>query len=281
MTTRPARGEAPRGATVIASLTNGSPWTRSLPSKAPEVSLPFWTLTMLSTTAGATAADALSTNLGLGMSATTAIVCLVCAGSLIWQLTTARYVPASYWLTVFLVVVVTTLVSDGLVESLAVSPWDVTLVFCAGLAVAFTGWWRSEHTVSVHNVLTRRGEAWYWLAVVCAFSLGSSIEDLMSAGLGLGYAAAGLFFVVVMGVMAVARRGLKLDVVVAFWAAYVVTRALGAAVGDLLTGAPEHGGVGLGTNVASAGLLAVILLIASLLRVGAHRSRGATSDTPS
>jgi uncharacterized membrane-anchored protein len=285
MITRPARVEAPRGATVIASLTNGSPWTRSLPSKVPAVSLPFWILTILCTTAGATAADALSANLGLGpglgMSATTAIMGLLVAGSLIWQLSTARYVPVSYWLTVFLAVVLATIVSDDLVDNPGVSLWAATGIFGAALAVAFTGWWCSEHTVSVHNVLTRRREAWYWFVVLCAFSLGSSVEALMSEGLGLGYAPAGFVFAFVMGVVAVARLGLKLDVVGAFWAAYILTRPVGAAVGDFLTATPEHGGVGLGANATSVVLLAFILVVGSLVRAGAHRSHGATRDAAS
>jgi uncharacterized membrane-anchored protein len=276
MATRPERGEVPRGATVIASLTNGSPWTRSLPSKVPEVSLAFWTLTILCTTAGATAADVLSANLGLGlglgMSATTAIAGLVVAGSLMWQLSAARYVPASYWLTAFLVIVFATLVSDDLIDNLGVSIWAATGIFCAALALAFTGWCRSESSVSVPNVRTRRGEAWYWFAALSAFSMGSSVEDLLSERLGLGYAPAGLFFAFVMGVIVMARVGLRLHVVVAFWTAYVLARPLGGAIGDLLTAAPAHGG---GRGASALGVsLAAVILIAGLLGAGAHHSRG-------
>ncbi|MEO7350695.1 MAG: hypothetical protein ABIR34_12145, partial [Marmoricola sp.] len=182
MTTRSSPGEAPSGATVIAWLTNGSPWTRQLANKVPEVSATFWLLTILSTTLGATVADFLSANLGpgLGMSATTANVSLVVAGTLIFQLSTGRYVPGLYWLAVVLVSVLGTLLSDDLVDNLGLSLWVVSAVFGVLLAVAFAGWHRSEHTLSVHAVLTRRREAWHWCAVLCAFSLGTAISDLIS-----------------------------------------------------------------------------------------------------
>ena len=244
MTTRPAHGETPRVLTVIASLTNGSPWRRSLPSKVPEVSVRFWILTTLSTAAGATEADAFSITLGLGMSATTAIMGLVAAGSLIWQLSTPRYSPVSYWLTVFLIIVVSTLVSDDLVDYPWVSLWAATGLFLAALAVAFTGWWHNERVVSVHEVITRRREAWYWLVVLCAFLVGSSVEDLVSEELRLGFGLTGLLFALVMVAVVVARLALKLDVVAAFWAAYVPTRPLGGAIGDLLTATSGHGGAG-------------------------------------
>ena len=163
MTTRPSGDEPVRGATVIVSLSNGHPWTRSLQHKVPDVSLPFWVLTILSAIVGATVADLLSASLGLslglGMSATTAIMGLIAATSLLWQLSTGHYLSGSYWLAVVSVSVLGTLISDDLVDNLGLGRWVATGVFCASLFAAFVGWYCTEHTVSMHAVRTRRGEA--------------------------------------------------------------------------------------------------------------------------
>jgi uncharacterized membrane-anchored protein len=272
MTDPPSPGDGPRGATVIASLTNGSPWTRPLPNKVAEVSLTFWPLTILSTTVGATAADFLSTNPRLGMSATTAIMGLVAASSLIWQLSTGRYVAGSYWLAVLLVSVFATLLSVDLVDNLGVNPWAARGIFCTVLVVAFTGWHRSGCAPPVHSVLTRQREAWYWFVVLGAFSLGTSMGDLISEKPALGITTAGLVFFGVVAVPSFARHNLRLVVVAAFWAAYVRARPLGAAIGDLLTAAPRDGGLGLRSNATSASLLVVMLVVVSLFDTGGHRS---------
>jgi uncharacterized membrane-anchored protein len=264
MTTRPSGDEPVRGATVIASLSNGHPWTRSLRHKVPDVSLPFWVLTILSAIVGATVADLLSAglglSLGLGMSATTAIMGLVAATSLLWQLSTGHYLSGSYWLAVVSVSVLGTLVSDDLVDNLGLARWAATGVFCATLLAAFLGWYCTEHTVSMHAVRTRRGEVWHWLVVVSAFSLGASVGDLVSGTLTWGYAVAGLAFGAVLAMIACAHHWMRLNAVASFWAAYVVTRSVGSSVGDFLTATPGNGGLGLGTNATSAVFLLAILV---------------------
>jgi uncharacterized membrane-anchored protein len=277
MSTRPPRGgEAPRGATVIASLTNGSPWTRLLSNKVPEVSLSFWVLTLLSTAVGAAAADLLSAHLGsglgLGMSATTAITSLAVAGALIWQLSLGRYFPRSYWLAVVLVAILSTLISDELVYNMGMSPWTPTVVFGAALAVAFTARNGSEHPVWVHSVLTRRREAWYWFVVLCAFSLGTLVGDLVSEKLPLGYATAGFVFAGVLAVITLAHHGFGLNAVVTFWAAYVMTRSVGDSLGGFMSATPRDGDLVLGANATSAVFLAAVLVLIGLVTVEAHRS---------
>lgn len=276
MTTRLSPGDAPHQGTVIASLTNGNPWTRPLSGKVPEASLPFWVLTTLATTVGATGGDFLSANLGLGlglgMSATTAIMSLVVAGTLIWQLSTARYVPGLYWCAVVLVSVLGTLVSDDLVDNLGVSLWAATAIFGALLAAVLTSWLGSAHTVSVHAVLTRRREACYWCAVLCAFSLGTAMGDLISGRLGLGHATAVLVLGGAMAMITLAHRSFRLNAVAAFWAAYVVACPFGDSIGDLLTAAPSSGGLGLSTDATSSAVLVVMLVVVGLSTAGAHRS---------
>ena len=266
MTTPPARGEAPRAPTVIASLTNGSPWTRPLPNKVPEASPSFWLLTLLSTTLGATVARSLSATLGstLGISATTAIVSLGAAAALLSQLSLGRHVPGSYWLCTALLVVLAVLVFHVLADSLGMSPWVVTGVVAAALVVALAGWRTSEHGVSAHEALTRRREASYWLVVLCAFSLGTSIGDLASHQLRVGPAASGLFFCGVMAAVSIAHRALHLNAGATSWATFVVICSLGSCLGASLT-------------ATSAVMLGVLLGVVALLASRAHRTAGRRS----
>ena len=281
MTTRSPRGEVPRAATVIASLTNGSPWTRPLTNKVPEVSVTYWILTILAATLGATVADFVSVHLGLGpgpglglgMSATTANMGLVVAGILILQISTGRCVPGLYWLAVVLVSVLGTLVSDDLVDSLGVSPWVATAVFGGLFAVVLMGLHRSEDPHSGLSVLSRRREVWYWLAILCAFSLGAAISDLTSAELRGGYATTVLVIGAMMAVIPLAAHNLGLNAVAAFWAAYVVARPFGESIGDLSTAPARDGGLGLGTLGSSASVL-LILAVVGVARAAAHHSDG-------
>ena len=247
-------------------------WTREVLNKVPEVTILFWVVKILSTTVGETAADFLSGNLGLGLPATTAVMSVLFVAALIWQLSTRRYVPAVYWLTVVLVSVVGTLFSDNLVDNLGVSLWTTTAIFSVALAAAFVGWYRSEHTLSIHTIVTRRREAWYWFAILCTFSLGTSAGDLISEKLALGYATAALIFGGVIALVAVAHYGFRVNAVLTFWTAYVLTRPFGASIGDFLTAAPKDGGLGLGTNGTSIVFLVVIVAIVGWFTVQGRRA---------
>ncbi len=274
MTTLPPGGEPVRGATIIASLDLDHPWTRPVRSKVPELSTQFWILTLLSTTVGAITAELVSADLGsglgVGMSATTAITSLLVVISLLWQVSTAHYLPVSYWLTVISLSVLGTLSSDDLVDRLGLGPWGATGLFCVALAAAFASWYGTERTVSIHTVRTRRRELWHWLVVLCAFSLGASIDDVVSERVGLGFAAAGLVFVAALAVTAFAYVRLGLPGLVAFWTAYVLAAPTGAALGNFLTASPEAGGLGLEINVTSGVFL---MAVVALLGLGARRSR--------
>src|SRR5690349_5614887 len=127
-------------------------WTRTLLSKVPEVTVLFWVVKILSTTVGETAADFLNSNVGLGLSATTALMALLLAGVLVVQFSVRRYIPVIYWLAVVLISVVGTLFSDNLVDNLGVSLWTTSAIFAAGLIVSFVAWYRSERTLSIHSI---------------------------------------------------------------------------------------------------------------------------------
>ena len=238
---------------------SGRSWTRTLLNKVPEVTILFWVIKILSTTVGETAADFLNSNVGLGLGATTALMSVLFVAVLIWQVSTRRYVPGVYWLTVVLVSVVGTLFSDNLVDNLGVSLFTSTGLFAVCLAIAFVAWYRSERSLSIHTIVTRKRESFYWAVILFTFALGTSAGDLISEKLALGYVTAALIFGGVIVLITLAYFGLKVNAVVAFWAAYVMTRPFGASIGDLLTAPHKDGGLALGTNGTSALFLVVIV----------------------
>jgi uncharacterized membrane-anchored protein len=254
-----------------ASHSDRGSWTRPVLNKVPEVTLLFWVVKILSTTVGETAADYLNENIGLGLSATTAIMALLLAAVLIVQFTVRRYIPSIYWLAVVLISVVGTLFSDNLVDNFGISLWTTTAIFGAGLIVAFAAWFRSERTLSIHSIVTRRREAFYWLAILFTFALGTSAGDLIAEKLAVGYLPSALVFGGVIAAITATYYGFKANAVLAFWAAYVVTRPFGASMGDSLTAPTKDGGLGLGTNGTSALFIAIIVACVAWFTVKARR----------
>ena len=235
-------------------------------NKVPEVTLWFWVIKVLCTTVGETAADFLNADLGFGLTGTSIVTGLVLAVVLGFQFRARQYVPGLYWASVTLVSVFGTLVTDNLTDNLGVPLLVSTVVFGVALAVVFTAWYRAEGTLSIHAIDNRRREAYYWLAVLVTFALGTAAGDLMAEALSLGYAVSALIVLAVVAVVAVGRR-LGLHPVLAFWIIYVLTRPLGASLGDLLAQPAEQGGLGLGTTVTSIVFLVAILGIVVFLTV--------------
>lgn len=272
MTSHAPPGDPLRGVTVIASLTNGSPWTRPLQNKAPRVTPLFWIATVFASTLGATAADAVSADLALGRSATSAIVSLLLVSVLIWQISTSRCRGVSYWLSVVLCSTTGTLFADTLGGNLGVGPWAATSISCVALGATLISWQHCERTVSVSTLITRRREVCCWIAILSAYVLGSAIQDLVAHTLKLGHASTVLLFAGAMVLAAVAGTGHRVPGVTAFWAAYVVACPLGAVLSDLLTATPRDGGLGLGTNATSASLMVLILIVLGAAPRHRHQS---------
>jgi uncharacterized membrane-anchored protein len=259
----------PSDAYLAQSPMNGGAkwWARRMLNKVPEITLYFWVIKILCTTVGETFADNLNENLGLGLSGTSYIMgaCLVVV--LIFQFRSKRYVPGIYWLAVVLISVVGTLVSDNLVENYGVALETTTIAFAAILAVVFASWYGSEKTLSVHTIYTTKREAFYWLAILFTFALGTSAGDFLSEQLELGYLTAlGIFAGAIVLVM-ILHFGLKLNAILSFWLAYILTRPLGASIGDYLASPTEEGGLGLGTNVTSIIFLSTILALVIFLAI--------------
>jgi uncharacterized membrane-anchored protein len=157
--------------------TNTTTTPRRLLNKVPEVTIWFWLIKILCTTVGESFADWINMQLGVGLMATAIIFTVAFAAVLAWQFSTSRYRPAAYWLTVVVVSVTGTLYTDILTDQLGVPLWISTTVFAAALAVVFGIWWARERTLSIHSIVTRPREAFYWLAVLVTFALGTAAGD--------------------------------------------------------------------------------------------------------
>ena len=207
---------------------------KTMLSKVPEVTVYFWVIKILCTTVGETAADFLNFDLDLGLTGTTVIITGFLAAALVVQVRLRRYVPGPYWLVVVLISIVGTLITDNLVDNFGVPLQTTTIVFGIALAATFAVWYASERTLSIHTIYTTRREAFYWLAILFTFALGTAAGDLLAEGLSLGYLTAGFIFGGAIGLVALAYFGFGMNAVLAFWIAYVLTRPLGASIGDLL-----------------------------------------------
>ncbi|MFF5401276.1 hypothetical protein ACFY8K_05190 [Streptomyces misionensis] len=236
-------------------------------NKVPEVTAYFWIIKVLCTTVGETAADLLNEKAGLGLTGVSVLMSAVLAVVLVAQFRTRAYRAGVYWLAVALISVVGTLISDNLTDNLGVPLETSTAVFAVVLAVVFAVWHRRERTLSIHHVDTTGRESFYWLAVLFTFALGTAAGDLVSERMDLGYWLSAVLFAAAIAAVAVAHFALGLDAVWSFWIAYVLTRPLGASVGDYLSQPTGDGGVGLGTVVTSALFLAVILALVVRLAV--------------
>ncbi|WP_406124080.1 hypothetical protein [Streptomyces sp. NBC_00989] len=235
------------------------PSPRPRRNKVPEVTAYFWIIKVLCTTVGETAADLLNEKAGLGLTGVSLLMSALLAVVLVVQFRTTGYRAGVYWLAVALISVVGTLISDNLTDNMGVPLETTTTVFAIALAVVFVVWYRREHTLSIHGIDTTSREAYYWLAVLFTFALGTAAGDLVSERMNLGYWLAATLFALAIGAVAVAHLALGLDAVWSFWIAYVLTRPLGASIGDYLSQPAGDGGLGLGTVVTSVLFLAVVL----------------------
>ncbi|MGH7881558.1 MAG: COG4705 family protein [Candidatus Dormibacteraceae bacterium] len=240
---------------------------RQMLNKVPEITLYFWIIKILATTVGETAADFLNTKLGLGLSGTSYIVAGLLIVVLFFQFRFRQYVPGIYWLAVVLISVVGTLITDNLVDNFGVALETTTIIFSVALAATFTVWYFFEKTLSIHTIYTIRREAFYWWAILFTFALGTAAGDLVAENLNLGYWISALIFGGLITGVAIAHFGFKLNAVLAFWIAYILTRPLGASIGDYLSQPSGNGGLGLGTTGTTVLFLVTILILIAYLTV--------------
>jgi len=240
---------------------------RQMLNKVPEITLYFWVIKILCTTVGETAADLMNEELGLGLTNTTYIMAAGLIAILIVQFRTRKYIPGVYWLAVVLISIVGTLITDNLVDNAGVELQTTTIIFSAVLALVFAVWYWSERTLSVHTIVTTRREAFYWLAILFTFALGTSAGDLFAEKLELGFLPSAGIFAGAIAIVAIAHFRFRLNAILAFWIAYILTRPLGASIGDYLSQPVEETGLGLGTILTSVIFLATILALVVYLSI--------------
>ena len=247
--------------------------SRQMLNKVPEITIFFWIIKIMATTVGETAADLLNAKLNLGLTYTSLLMTALFLITLFFQFRANKYVPRNYWLVVVLISVVGTLISDNLVDNLGVALRTTTIVFSVALAATFIAWYVSERTLSIHSIYTRKREAFYWLAILFTFALGTSGGDYIAEGFKLGYLNSALIFAALIGIVTLAYYFFKLSEVTAFWIAYILTRPLGASLGDFLSQPHADGGLNLGTEGTSIIFLVTILsLVIFLTRTGMDKT---------
>ena len=231
-------------------------------AKVPEITLAFWVIKLLTTAGGEATSDYLS--LGSHVTGAAVEIGLLAIG-LIWQFRVRRYTAAAYWFLAYAIAIFGTGVSDTMHLVVGIPYAGTTLLWAIVLAGIFTVWYRSERTLSIHSIVTRRREAFYWATVFATFALGTALGDFTATTLHLGYFSSVVLFFVIIMIPAIAWRGFGLNPVVAFWSAYVVTRPLGASVADYVSKARSLSGAGFGDGrTALIATLAVAIGVAYL-----------------
>ncbi|HVB90765.1 MAG TPA: hypothetical protein VND70_01570 [Acidimicrobiales bacterium] len=225
--------------------------------KVPEITAVFWITKLLTTAMGEATADffVLRYNKFLAV----AVSGVLLAVALAIQLVATRYVPGMYWLAVAMVAVFGTMAADALHIQLKVPYTASTIFFAVVLAVVFIVWHRFERTLSIHSVFTLRRELFYWAAVLATFALGTAAGDLTANTMGLGYFASALVFMAMILLPAVGYRGFKMNAILAFWTAYVLTRPIGASFADWFGKAKVKSGLGWGDGWVALVLTALII----------------------
>ena len=241
---------------------------RTLLNKVPEVTVFFWIIKILCTTVGETAADYLNETLGFGLTNTTYVTGALLAVLLVAQFRVRRYVPGLYWSVVVVISVFGTLITDNLTDGHDVPLTTTTPLFAVVLALVFAAWYAVERTLSIHTIVTSRREAFYWLSVLFTFSLGTAAGDLVAEKLSLGYGLSIAIWGGAIALIAAARFGVGVNAVAAFWFAYILTRPLGASIGDFMSqNDPQYGGLGLGATGTSYIFLGCILALVAFLTI--------------
>ncbi|MBG6226530.1 putative membrane-anchored protein [Arthrobacter sp. CAN_A2] len=258
------------------------PSARRMLSKVPEITLWFWIIKILCTTVGESFADYINMALGVGLVATAVIFTVVSAVVLAVQMKLTRYRPGAYWLTVVIMSITGTLYTDILTDQAGVPLGLSATVFSAVLAIVFAIWFVKERTLSIHSIVSVPREAFYWLAVLVTFALGTALGDWTLELTGWGPGLSILLPLALIGVVTALWR-FGANPVLTFWVAYILTRPLGANIGDWLGLTPAEGGIGLGTFATSVLFLAAILATVVYLTLSkadvVERPRTGTAQT--
>jgi uncharacterized membrane-anchored protein len=219
-------------------------FAKPIAAKVPEITFLFWVIKILTTAGGEATSDYLALDHGRLVAGFVEVVIFLIG--LVWQFRTRRYVAAAYWFLAYAIAIFGTGVSDALHLFVGIPYAGTTALWAVVLALVFWFWYRSERTLSIHSIYTRRRESYYWAVVFATFALGTALGDFTATALHLGYLASGIMFFVIILIPAVAWSRFRLNSVVAFWFAYVITRPLGASFADYFSKPHSLSGVNYG-----------------------------------
>jgi uncharacterized membrane-anchored protein len=229
------------------------------------ITLFFWVIKILATTVGETGADFLIFNLHLGLPVTSLLMGGVLLAVLYAQIRSKQYIPWLYWVSVVMVSIVGTLITDNLTDNLDVPLITSTVAFSIALMATFWIWYKVEGSLSIHSIYSVRREAFYWATILFTFALGTAAGDLLAESVGLGYAISALIFASVIALISTGFFAFKMNGILAFWLAYIITRPLGASIGDYLSQPIAEGGLGLGSVDTTALFLTAITALVAYL----------------
>ena len=248
-------------------------------TKVPEVTLAFWIIKIAATTLGETGGDTVSMTLNWGYLAGTALFLLLLMLLVVWQTTARRFHPFLYWATIIASTTAGTTMADFADRSLGIGYTGGSAILFISLMAVLALWYWSQGSISVETVNTPKVEAFYWAAITLSQTLGTALGDWLADTGGFGYEGGALVFGAGLAVLAAAYYWTKVSRVTLFWAAFILTRPLGATVGDLLDKPIKHGGFDLSRPIASAVIAAFIVACIVLLpqRAGTHPGQSETA----
>ncbi|TLH81861.1 hypothetical protein C1S82_01610 [Mycolicibacterium cosmeticum] len=240
--------------------------------KLPHVTALFWALKIAATTLGETGGDLLAQTLHVGYLVSTAIFLAAFLVAVICQLKAGRFHPAVFWTVIALSSTAGTTLSDLMNRTGGIGYTGGAAILTTGLAVVFVIWWRSGQTLDVENVATLRGELLFWVAILFSNSLGTSSGDFLADSVGLGFRDSAILLGIVMLALLAAHYFTRINAMILFWIAFILTRPLGATLGDFLSKPRDHGGLQWGTMWTSAALLAVLigLIVYQIVHIRRH-----------
>lgn len=257
----------PTSVEPIGPIQKGINMNKELLNRVASLGILFWVVKIVSTTVGETAADYVSVNLNLGLSYTMVLMGVITLLVVIWNFRQKRYFPPSYWSLIVMMSIEGTLITDLLVESTGVSLLVLDVVFALAMALVFALWYKKERTLSIHEINNDSREKFYWIIVLTTFALGTGVGDTVSEFLSVGYLYSLIIFGAIFILAGVLYYFKTISSVLAFWIAFIVTRPIGASLGDLLIQDPKVGGLGISTAVVNVVFFVVIIASVAYLTV--------------
>jgi uncharacterized membrane-anchored protein len=236
---------------------------KALINRVASVGVLFWVIKIFSTTVGETAADYVSENLGLGLIKTALLMGVITLGVTLWNFRQKKYFAPAYWSLIVMMSIEGTLITDLLVGPLKISLPILDVFFTIAMGLLFFTWYKKEHSLSIHSINNDKRETFYWVIVLTTFALGTGVGDTVSEYLSFGYLHSLILFGSVFMLAGILHFYKVIDAVLAFWIAFIVTRPIGASLGDLLIQSPKDGGYGI--SVSTINVIFFVVIIASVV----------------